>query len=244
MKVKKSITIKVNDKPELPICKMMCDAELHPKLNKYELTKFLNAHSTNLICGLPGSGKTNLMYQLMKSKHLLNKVYDKIYLFQPPESRVSMKDKLFDKLPEDQKFNELTFETLSTVNDALCGGSGPCEENSCIIFDDMGSHLKDAEIKKLLKEIIMNRRHKHVSIFFLVQTYFSIEKDMRRLFSNLFIFRVNKSTMENIFEEVVEEHKKSVDDIIKIVYNKPYQYLFINVTSQRLFKGFDELIFE
>lgn len=246
MKIKKSITIKVNDKPELPICKMMCDAELHPKLNKYELTKFLNAHSTNLIVGLPGQGKTNLMYQLMKSKHLLNKVYDKIYLFQPAESRVSMKDKLFDQLPEDQKFNELSFENLSIVNDALCGGSDTdfCEENSCIIFDDMGSHLKDPEIKKLLKEMIMNRRHKHCSIFFLVQTYFSIEKDMRRLFSNLFIFRVNKSTMENIFEEVVEEHKKSVDDIIKIVYNKPYQYLFINVTSQRLFKGFDELIFE
>jgi len=60
----------------------------------------------------------------------------------------------------------------------------------------------------------------------------------------LFIFRVNKSTMENIFEEVVEEHKKRADEIIKVVYNKPYQYLFINVTSQRLFKGFDELLFE
>jgi adenylate kinase family enzyme len=239
MRVKKTIQIKVNDKPDLPICKMICDTELHDKLNKYELTKFLNNHSTNLICGLPGSGKTNLMYQLMKSKHLLNKVYDKIYLFQPPESRVSMKDKLFDQLPDEQKFSELTFENLSTVNDALND-----EENSCIIFDDMGSHLKDTEIKKLLKEMIMNRRHKHLSIFFLVQTYFSIEKDMRRLFSNLFIFRVNKSTMENIFEEVVEEHKKSVEDIIKIVYNKPYQYLFINVTSQRLFKGFDELLFD
>jgi DNA replication protein DnaC len=239
MKVKKSIQIKVNEKPDLPICQMTCDKELHPKLNKYDLTRFLNNHSTNLLCGVPGSGKTNLLYQMMKSKHILNKVYDKIYLFQPPESRVSMKDKLFDQLPDDQKFDELTFENLSTVNAQLND-----EENSCILFDDMGSHLKDVEIKKLLKEIIMNRRHKHVSIFFLVQTYFSIEKDMRRLFSNLFIFRVNKSTMENIFEEVVEEHKKRADEIIKVVYNKPYQYLFINVTSQRLFKGFDELLFE
>lgn len=254
MKVKKSIQIKVNEKPDLPICQMSCDKELHPKLNKYDLTRFLNNHSTNLLCGVPGSGKTNLLYQMMKSKHILNKCYDKIYLFQPQESRVSMKDKLFDQLPDDQKFNELTFENLSYVNEHLCGGSalhadregaetGFCG-NSCILFDDMGSHLKDAEIKKLLKEIIMNRRHKHVSIFFLVQTYFSIEKDMRRLFSNLFIFRVNKSTMENIFEEVVEEHKKIADEIIKVVFNKPYQYLFINVSSQRLFKGFDELLFD
>jgi hypothetical protein len=232
------IKLKINDKPELPICKMHCDNELHPKLNKYELTKFLNSHTTNLFCGVPQSGKTNLMYQFMKSKHLLNKVYDKIYLFQPADSRASMVDKLFDKIPEEQKYEELNYENLSSVNDQLNN-----EENSCIIFDDMGAYLKDNEIKKLLKEMIMNRRHKHLSIFFLVQTYFSIEKDIRRLFSNLFIFRVNKQTMMEIFDEVVEAHKKNADEIVQLVYNKPYQYLFINVNTQRLFKGFDEILF-
>ena len=36
--------------------------------------------------------------------------------------------------------------------------------------------------------------------------------------------------------------KEHVNEIIKIVYNKPYQYLFINTDSQRIFSGFDELI--
>ena len=235
--MKKDIKLKVNDKPDLPICEMVCDKELHPKLNKYDLTRFLNCHSTNLILGVPGSGKTNLLYQLMKSKHLLKKCYDKIYLFQPAESRASMKDKLFNQLPDDQKFDDLTFDNLMSVKDRLSD-----DENSCILFDDMGSYLKDVEIKKLLKEIIMNRRHLHCSIFFLAQTYFSIDKEMRRLFSNIFVFRVNKTTMETIFEEVVEGKKDAVDDVIQIVYNKPYEYLFINVGSQRLFKGYDELI--
>ena len=47
----------------------------------------------------------------MKSKKLLSKVYDKIYLFQPEQSRQSMKDKLFDQLPEEQKFDELMLIT-------------------------------------------------------------------------------------------------------------------------------------
>ena len=51
-----------------------------------------------------------MLYSFMKSKKLLAKVYDKIYLFQPEQSRQSMKDKLFDQLPEDQKFDELTVE--------------------------------------------------------------------------------------------------------------------------------------
>ena len=42
-----------------------------------------------------------------------------------------MKDKLFDQLPEDQKFEELSFENLEYVNDTLDEG------NNCIIFDDI-----------------------------------------------------------------------------------------------------------
>ena len=45
----KMIKIKYNKKPDLPICAMNCDAKLHDKLDKYDLTKFLNCHSCNLI---------------------------------------------------------------------------------------------------------------------------------------------------------------------------------------------------
>ena len=72
-----SITIKHNKKPDLPVCVMVCDKKINSKLDKYELTKFLNCHSTNLLIGKPGSGKTNLIYQIMKS--ITNKCYDKIF---------------------------------------------------------------------------------------------------------------------------------------------------------------------
>ena len=51
----------------------------------------------------------------MKSKKLLSKVYDKIYLFQPEQSRASMKDKLFDQLPEEQKFDELVQDPIKNI---------------------------------------------------------------------------------------------------------------------------------
>lgn len=236
------ITIKINDKPHLEKCQFECDGGLHPKLDNYELTKFLNCHSTNLFCGRPASGKTSLMYSLMKSPKCLRRCFHTIYLFQPSNSRQSMKDKLFDKLPADQIFEELTFENLSEVMDR-CRYDDP-KHNSCIIFDDQGAYLKDNEILKLLKELMMNRRHLHISCFFLAQTFKSCPKEIRKLFTNVFLFKVSKDELKSIFEEVIERAKDDLLEISQIAFRKKYGYLFINTDSQRLFSGFDEILFD
>jgi hypothetical protein len=232
-----SITIKRNIKPTFEVIGMLCDKPLSKDLNKYELTRFLNCHSTNLLIGKPRSGKTTLMLSLFNK--MLRGCFHNIYLFQPSHSRASMKKDIFEELPDEQKFDELNYDNLLLVLDTI--KSEP-EYNHCIIFDDMGAYLKDNAIRKLLKEIIFNRRHYHISIYFLCQSYLSCEKTIRKLFSNIFVFRVSKNELETIFEEVVESKKDYIYDIAKIVFSTPHQYLFINTDSQRLFKGFDEII--
>lgn len=238
------ITIKKNKQPKLKACEMICDKELNSKLNKYELTKFLNAHTTNLLIGKPRSGKTSLLYSLFQSSRCLKKCFHNIYLFQPSHSRGSMKDKLFDKLPEDQKYEELDYESLDEVMDRI-KASDPAH-NNCIIFDDCTAALKDYDVQKLLKELVFNRRHLRTSIYFLCQTYISVPKDLRKLFSNLFIFRTNKVEMKLIFEEQIEDKDKMnlISEITKLVFDKPFQFLFINTDTQRFFKNFDELMFK
>lgn len=239
-----TIRIKKNIKPKLKTCVMNCDNKLHEKLDKYELTKFMNQHSTNLLIGKPRSGKTSLLYSLFQSNKMLKKVFHNIYLFQPSHSRSSMKDKLFDVLDEENKIEELSYENLLDVKERIQNAEP--EENNCIIIDDMTAYLKDNDIVKLLKELVFNRRHLHVSIFFLCQTWFSVPKDVRKLFSNIFIFKVSKNELKTIFDEVVEDKEKidNIDNIRKIVYDKQYEYLFINTDSGRLFRGFDEIIIE
>ena len=223
---------------------MKCDGDLDENLNKYELTKFLNKHSMNLIIGRPGSGKSSLLWSLFKStgkNRILKGVYSTIYVFQPSQSQQSMAENIFDVLPDDQKFNELSYESLNYIalkakEDSSLGYS------TCIIFDDMGAYLKNNETLKLFKELAFNRRHLKLSMFFLVQTWYSVHKDIRRLWSNIFVFKVSKDELKNIFDEVVEEKKEVANDISKIVYDKPFNYLFINIDSGRLFKNFDELI--
>ena len=47
----------------------------------------------------------------------------------------------------------------------------------------------------------------------------------------------------NVFDEVLPSYKDNVFEISKLVFDKPYQFLFMNVESGRLFKSWDELKF-
>lgn len=110
----------------------------------------------------------------------------------------------------------------------------------------MSAYLKNRETLTLFKELIFNRRHIRTSIFFLNQTFFSVPKELRRLFSNLFVFKVSKNELKNVFEEVVEDDKIKdlMPTIAKVVYDKPYQYLFINTDNQKFYKCFDRIDFD
>lgn len=235
-----SLTIIKNKAPDLKTCNMICDNLLHEKLENYELTKFLNTHSTNLFIGKPRSGKTSLLYSFFKSKKLLNKVYHNIYIFQPSHSRTSMKDNIFGTLAPEKQFEELSFDDLNKVLEKIKEEDN--KKNNCLIFDDQTAFLKNKDTLKLFKELIFNRRHLRTSIYFLVQTWYSVPKDIRRLFSNVVIFRTSKDELENLFSEVIEKNKDLIPQITKLVYDKPFEYLFVNTDSQRLFKKFDEII--
>ncbi len=236
------ITIKENDKPAMPKCEMLCDDGLAEKLNNYDLTKFMNKHSTNLLIGSAGSGKTSLLFSMFKSPKLMKKVFHNIYLFQPKASGGSIKNNIFDTLPQEQRYYELDGESLGDVMDTI--KEEDKSFNNCIIFDDMTAYLKDNQVEKQLKELIFNRRHYRTSVFFLVQSYISVPLQIRKLFSNLFVFKVSKKELKTIFDELLEKQKDCYLEISSIVFDKPYEYLFLNAETQRIFKCFDELLID
>ena len=180
---------------------------------------------------------------MLKNKKILNKVYNHLYLFQPQASRASIKNDIFKRHPKEKKFDELSYENLEEVISRI--KATPDDETSAIIFDDMASHLKNKDTLRLFKELIYNRRHLHTSIYFLNQTFFSVPKELRRLFSNIFVFRVSKNEMKNLFDEVVEDEvvKRLMPEINKVVYDKPFNYLFINTDDQKFYKNFDRIDF-
>lgn len=246
-----SIELVRHKKPRLKIPECVCDNKLNSCLDDYELmnTAFNKLSSSTLIIGKPGSGKTTFLQSLFSSSRSgLRYKYSKIYLFCPPRSRESMLDGPLNEIPEERIYDELNFDNLYDVIE-LCKADNDNEYKTkykfCLIFDDMGAYLKNKSTLKLFNELMMNRRHMRISVIFLVQTFYSVSREMRRLFVNFFIFKVNKKTLMEIFDEILEENNKDlINDVSKIAFSKPHNFLYINSDNNRIFVNHDELLIQ
>ena len=77
----------------------------------------------------------------------------------------------------------------------------------------------------------------------LCQSYLSIVKEIRKLISNIFMFKPSKTERINFMEELFECKKEAALDLLSLYQNK-HDYLMLNVDSQRIFLNFDEVIIE
>jgi hypothetical protein len=228
--------------PKLNMPKFSVDTELHKRLNDYEITKLMNKSNFTLFLGKAGSGKTSLMTSFLKTPHLFKKVFHQIFVWMPESSRNSMKDSFFDKyLPPNQLFNEVNLENLQGAYDEAMENKNE-GYRTLFIFDDVQRYFK-GECEKLLLHIINNRRHSMLNLFFCCQTYNSIPRQVRQGLTDLFLFRINKTEMENIFTEQIETHKDKFNEILEKCYIEPHSFMYINTSSGRIFSNWNEIVF-
>jgi histidinol-phosphate/aromatic aminotransferase/cobyric acid decarboxylase-like protein len=62
------------------------------------------------------------------------------------------------------------------------------------------------------------------------------------MFSNIFLFKVAKKELYSIWDEVIEEDQELLPKVSKLVFDKKYNFLFVNVPEKRMFKNWDEII--
>ena len=76
----------------------------------------------------------------------------------------------------------------------------------------------------------------------MLQSYISIPKEVRKLITNAFLFKPSKVEMENFCEELFETKKDKAIEIMNFIYDKPHEYLMLDVENQKMYKGFDTVI--
>jgi DNA replication protein DnaC len=238
------ISLKKNKGLNLKVPEFLCDGNLAEHLNKYDMLQNFNGYYFTGFIGRPGSGKTSLLVSMLtgrKKDKVFRKVFNNVVLVMPTTSRNSMKNNIFKKHIEERMFDELDYKTINTIHKQLLNSSEE-NESTLLILDDVGAMLKRPEIQETFRKIIYNRRHLKCAIIILLQSYMSIPKEIRKLFNNVIMFKPPKTEFINLFEELFETKKELALDIMNYTYKEPHDWLLLNVPSQRLFKGFDEII--
>lgn len=231
-----------NPIPKLKMPSFSVDTKLDKKLDDYEITSLMNKSNFTVFLGKAGSGKTSLLVSFLNTPSLFKYVYDDVFIFIPSNSRSSIKDNFFDKnIPEEQIYDDVSYDDLEEVYE-IAKRNALKKFNTLIIFDDQQKFFKQKDIQKLLLHIINNRRHARISIWCCCQNYISIPRMVRQGITDLFVFKINKTEMENIFNEMIEEFKDNFIKVMKRCYNEEHNFLYINTNSQRLFCNWDEII--
>jgi ABC-type dipeptide/oligopeptide/nickel transport system ATPase component len=208
--------------------------------------KYMNRSFTCGLIGKAGSGKTSLMVAFIQTPKKLKKVFNKIYVFMPNSSRQSMKNNIFNVLPEDQLYEGVNFDNLNEVYEKLLE-STENKHKSLLVFDDVQSYLKNKEVEVNLLHIIANRRHLRCSIFIVAQNYNKIPKNIRQAFTDMFLFNVGKEEYNNIFEENVNLSKDDFNELLVMYRNikKEESNSFIYIHDKdTFFINYNELIEE
>ncbi len=202
-----------------------------------------------LIVGKPGMGKTSLILSLVcKSGKAFNRKFDRVYVWSP--SLITMEGDPFEMIPEDQKYEEATFENIQGVLDEI-KDSG---DKVLFIFDDVIADLRGkgkGAIENLLQKIFFNRRHLagaggSVSIIATSQTYNKIDSKLRKTASQL-VFYENKQKREreSIFDEIILIPKQEYIDALRFIYDKKHNFMYIDTTlpeNKMIHKNFNQLI--
>lgn len=233
----------IHDKPKLKFPEFKVDEPLSKHLDDPLLSNMNKSFCCSLL-GSAGSGKTSLMVSFIQTPKYFKKVFHKIYIFMPNSSRNSMKNNVFNILPDDQLFEGVSYEILSEVYDKLLESTDN-NHKSLLVFDDVQSYLKTKEVELNLLHIIANRRHLRCSIFIVAQNYNKIPKNIRQSFTDLFLFNVGKEEYVNIFKENINLSKDDFSIVLKeyrkIKKNESNSFIYIH-DKDKIFINWNELI--
>lgn len=233
-------------KPNLKMPIMLCDVELSNHLKEDPILKYFNKTFTCGIFGKKGSGKTSLLISWLQTKYKFKKVFYQIFVFMPSTSRASIKNSVYDKLPENQLFEGVSFENLEEIYNILKENSSN-KKFTLLIFDDVQSFLKNPEIEQNLLHIIQNSRHLRCCVFIIAQNWNKVPANIRNAFNDIILFNISKKEYNKIFEEWLEIDSDEWDEVLNY-YRKQkliddHSFIFVH-EKNKIFVNFNEIEFE
>ena len=135
-----------------------------------------------LIIGGSGSGKTNALINLINEQNDIDKIYLYARDLSEPKYEYLIKkreDVGIKHLNNPNAFIECS-NTMDDVYENIHDYNPSRKRKMLIVFDDMiADIMTNKKFQAIIKELFIRRRKLNISLVFITQSYFSLQKDVR-----------------------------------------------------------------
>jgi hypothetical protein len=199
----------------------------------------------SVFCGSGGSGKTNLLLNMFKSKAVYRAKFTNVFYICPMSSFLSLEKHPFSE--HDKVYHELTVDLLEDIYQQLIAIKEEEDdpEYACVIIDDMASSLKDKDIQRQLNKMLIKARHIQCGFIFTLQSYYYFPLMLRKQITNAILFKTkNKKEFETICSELINLNKEDALKLFNYVYDAPYTHMDLDTVDNKIYKNFNLLTLE
>ena len=205
-----------------------------------------------MISGRSGSGKTNLLMNLLSRKEFLKGYFHYIIVYSPTAGKYDDSYKILNLPDENFKndFSSKDLEELIEARKALIDKKGIewVVKNSrvLIILDDVIANRDFLNSPEALKMFAL-LRHYQVAVIVLMQSYNKLPRALRINANAVAIFPSSQSEIEVLLEEITPAglKKREFEKVINHCTSGRYDFLYINSHAdpgKRIRKNLDEII--
>ena len=251
-----SITEIPNEDLSISKIQMKCDKYITDSKCRSVAAPLMQTSHFYIISGASGSGKSNLIVNLLKSnkttkdkkhKKSYRNAFDNIILVSP--SAHTIKDSPLENISDDQKFDSISDEVFDLV-DLMTEDSVEENKHTLLILDDVSSQLRMKENEKRLNQLIKNRRHLNLSIWIVTHKVTDASPALRSNANLIFLFKP-KTTREinTIQEEYMMMSKSQAESLMNAAYKDRYDFLLLDTSLRtgsdfRYFRNYNELLID
>jgi hypothetical protein len=211
--------------------------------------------SLTLCIGKSGSGKSNVMANMLTKKEFMKDFFDDIYLFSPTAKsddiveHLKLKDNhIIENLDETAitKLNKIVDDNIEKIKKQGIAAVA-LKSKILIICDDCISEKVFIK-SNILSKLATAGRHALISTVICSQSYTKIPRVIRLQAQGMIIFPSSNDELDLLCEDLCPPGmgKKSFLELIKFATDERYSFLFVNHHAknpkEKFRKNFDEII--
>lgn len=188
-----------------------------------------------MISGSSGSGKTNLLMNIMTREELYGRYFHTVLVFSPTAGSTDDTYKQL-KIPKENFVREMKKEYLENL---IANRKELIEKKGiewvgknarvCLIMDDVIAERSFLESPEALKMFAL-LRHYLCSIIVLMQSYNKLPKALRNNCNAMMIFPAKQSEVDVLKDEITPAGltKREFENVIEYATAEPFHFLYIN----------------